>query len=466
MQKAVVLSLLAASCCALAQVDWPVYRGNPQRTGAQLREQNLSKESLGKFQLLWKRKLGDQPLTAPSILGRLISHRGFLELVFIADRAGDVFAIDDDLNRVLWTRHLPSAETCGSGTTGPMFPPLPGNTVDSDEDNPYAPRPVYVVAGDGKLYALNPMTGGDMTPPLNFVPPGAALSNLNYWNKVVYTTTSSRCGGAPEAVWALDTVHREVASYHAPDGAAVEDTGVTIGADGTVYALLKNARFEAGQESGGALVALTPKDLRLKDYFVAPGSASSGALAVLPWDRRELIVTSFDNRIVVLDANRIGGSNHHVVLNESSLTRHTGTGNGRTTIASGFAVSNVSATSARIYAAALRTASTGSASESSIVSFNVDNSAGRPSLQLSWITPWPGIASAPVVANGIVYTLTTQGSQTMLHALDATNGRQLYESENIINSRIAAGGLSLANGHLCFGTQEGTLYCFGLPIDL
>ena len=129
------------------------------------REQILSTASLNQLQLLWKRRLGEQALTAPAIVGRLITHHGFQELIFIANSAGDVFAIDDDLNRILWTRHLPrDAQSCGAGlTAAPVFPPLPHNAVDSDEDNPYAPRPVYVLSSDGRLYALNPMTGKDMS---------------------------------------------------------------------------------------------------------------------------------------------------------------------------------------------------------------------------------------------------------------------------------------------------------------
>ena len=72
------------------------------------------------------------------------------------------------------------------------------------------------------MYALNPMTGKDMSAPANFVPPNAKVSNLNYRDKVIYTTTSRGCG-APEAVWALDTATAAIASYHAPDGAMVSD---------------------------------------------------------------------------------------------------------------------------------------------------------------------------------------------------------------------------------------------------
>ena len=268
MKKILFLSaFIAAAGSTVAQVDWPVYRGNAQRTGAQRREQILRTTSLSQLQLLWKRGLGEQGLTAPAIVGRLITHRGFQELIFIANSAGDVFAIDDDLNRILWTRHLPqNAQPCGAGlTAAPVFPPLPHNAVDSDEDNPYAPRPVYVLSSDGRLYALNPMTGKDMSAPVNFVPPNAKVSNLNYRDKIIYTTTSRGCG-APEAVWALDTATATVASYRAADSATVSDAGVTIGADGTVYAVLRNGTSD--------IVALNPNDLNVKHSSSPPGPNS------------------------------------------------------------------------------------------------------------------------------------------------------------------------------------------------
>ena len=86
MKKILFLSaFIAAAGSTVAQVDWPVYRGNAQRTGAQRREQILRTTSLSQLQLLWKRGLGEQALTAPAIVGRLITHRGFQELIFIAN---------------------------------------------------------------------------------------------------------------------------------------------------------------------------------------------------------------------------------------------------------------------------------------------------------------------------------------------------------------------------------------------
>jgi len=427
MKKLLGLFVIAAAGCAVAQVDWPLYRGNPQRTGVQRHEQTLSSTSLSKLQLLWKRRFGEHPLTAPAILGRLITHRGFQELIFIANSAGDVFAVDADLNRILWTRHLSqNAQACGVGlTAGPIFPPLPGNAMDSDEDNPYAPRPVYVLSSDGKLYTLNPMTGGDSSAPVNFVPPNAKVSSLNYRNTVIYTTTVGGCGGVPDAVWALDITTATVASYRVPAGATVTDAGVTIGTDGTVYAVLRGATSE--------VVALNPKDLTVKNHYAAPRSAQLSGTAVFAWQGRD-VVAAYGRGVVLLDGKNIGEA--------QGVT------------AEGLAVSKSSTGKLWLYAAS----KTGG-----IVAFTVENNGNRPVLKRSWSSHMSA-AVGPVVANGVVYALSRQGSGMVLHALDALTGRTVYSSA--VDPATGASGLAVANGHVCFGVQNGMLYCFGLPIDL
>ena len=425
MKRALLLSLLAAVGCAVAQVDWPLYRGNSQRTGSQPHEQILSTASLGKFQLLWKRKLASQPLSAPSILGRLISHRGFLELVFIADRAGNVFAVDDDLNRVFWTRHLPSEGPCGPSITAPMFPPLPGNATDSDEDNPYAPRPVYVVAEAGKLYSLSPMTGDDMSTPRSFLPSNANVSHLNYWNKFVYATTSNQCGGAPDVISALDTRTGRISTFRAPGQNTFSDSGVTIANDGTVYAILQGATTE--------IIVLTP-GLSLKKRYPAPRGARLKGAAVFPLQGRDIVV-AFGDRLTLLGGEEIQEAADAVAVstNESGGTW--------------------------LYASSKR---------KGITAFMVSGGKNGPKLKRAWTWDAPGeVASAPVAANGVVYALSARGQQTALYALNAASGRPLYEgSGNAASSPVDPGALSIANGHVCFGTQDGTLYCFGLPVDL
>src|SRR5207302_905483 len=75
---------------------------------------------------------------------------------------------------------------------------------------------------------------------------------------------------------------------------------------------------------------------------------------------------------------------------------------------------------------------------------------------------------APVIANGIVFVLAG-GSKSVyatLYALDAATGKELFSSGDAVTSFVHSGGLGMANGHVCFGTFDNTLYCFGLPIEI
>jgi outer membrane protein assembly factor BamB len=76
--------------------------------------------------------------------------------------------------------------------------------------------------------------------------------------------------------------------------------------------------------------------------------------------------------------------------------------------------------------------------------------------------------SAPVIANGVVYVLSagSSGANAILYAFEAVSGKELYSSGQQVNSFARSSGLAVANGHVCFGTSDNTLYCFGLPIDL
>ena len=81
----------------------------------------------------------------------------------------------------------------------------------------------------------------------------------------------------------------------------------------------------------------------------------------------------------------------------------------------------------------------------------------------------------PVVANGVVYALQTgtnatetrsagkqPGVNTVLYALDAETGRQLYSSEKLIDSFTHFSEPVIAGGQVYVSTWDGKVYAFGL----
>jgi len=109
-------------------------------------------------------------------------------------------------------------------------------------------------------------------------------------------------------------------------------------------------------------------------------------------------------------------------------------------------------------------------SANGIRAFQVTGPKDQPTALLSWASRTLTAAGPPVVANGILYFLSTAVGGTSnhltLHALDALNGKELYSSGSIIASRSSSGNIALANGHVCFSADDGVLYCFGLPFEM
>src|SRR2546430_15669109 len=99
MCKILISSLLFAGLASPQgrPIDWPSYGGNAQRTGWEKSDIRITRDNVKDFQLVLKKKLDDEYLTPPSVIGLLISYRGFKELAMVAGGNNNVWAIDADL---------------------------------------------------------------------------------------------------------------------------------------------------------------------------------------------------------------------------------------------------------------------------------------------------------------------------------------------------------------------------------
>jgi len=137
-------------------------------------------------------------------------------------------------------------------------------------------------------------TGPNQFPPLPFVPANAKASALTVQDGIVYTTTSSSCGSAPDGVWAIDLNEAD------PNRLRLRPKALSpVSAD-----LLSAWMGPCYVQTSEALVALSPKDLKLKQSFTAPGGAS--APVVFAWNKKELVASvGKDGRLYLLDAERL-----------------------------------------------------------------------------------------------------------------------------------------------------------------
>ena len=292
-----LLGVLFSSAALYAQaLDWPTAAADPQRTGWEKTDLLITKEDVAKkFQLLWKISPKSSGLMAPVIVGRLIGYRGFKELAFIGGMDDSLYVQDVDMNRLYWqTRFVPPASsvaptaTCPGGMTAmPTLlpqslrrPARPGTAPATPPARPRptisfgGPRSLYVISSDGMFHRLNVANGNEAGMTFQVFPANSRVSTLNVHDGVIYATTSYGCGGAPNAVWAIDFSNPD------PSAAPVVNTlptggsnpagmgGPAIGTDGTIYVQTGDGPSDpANGKFANALLTLTPETLVPKGYF-------------------------------------------------------------------------------------------------------------------------------------------------------------------------------------------------------
>jgi hypothetical protein len=251
-----------------------------------------------------------------------------------------------------------------------------------------------------------------------------------------------------------------------------------------------------------AVLALTPKDLKVKDYFILPGKsvtaaslASSGITPmVFSWKRREYIAAGdTDGRLYLLDAKSLGGADHHKpVFQSDRIANRSRNYNGDGFRGAFSTWNNVDTQDRWIYAPvsgpldkSAKLPLVGAAPEiGSIAAFKIDGQKDQPELQPLWVSPDIPSPAPVVIANGIVFALSTgespraekkdgkpytaaereaMASHAVLYGLDALTGHQLYSSGNTVSTFSHSGGLAVANGRVYFTAHGNAVYCFGFP---
>jgi outer membrane protein assembly factor BamB len=470
MRRCSTLTAISLACAGMAHaqgrpIDWPFYGGDAQRTGWERRDSRITKENVKDFQLVLKRKFdnkskGPRSLTPPVILGNLISYRGFKELAFVAGAADNLWAIDADLDRMFWQKHLDSSKggkssplcSGSAGATPALIPPVnfAGGRPPRGAARPAAPqgprgilsgggfgaaRPIFALSSDGKLHVLNTSTGDDQSPALDFLPAGAKASSLTVSDGAIYTATSGGCGGAPDAVWAIDLSAPEphVASYPLDGGG-----GFALGSDGTVYV-----------QSANKLLALTPKDLKLKQSFASSGNLTP---VVFPYKGRDLIVSAGNGRLYLLDSE--------------SLTKLYET-EPLSTVWGGLSSWQDEDGTRWVYAPVW--------GRGAIVAFKVAESGGKPVLTQVWVSRNMSSPEPPVITSGLVFALAAgeytrderpkASTHATLYALDATTGKEMYSTGDQVTAPGNLTGMTVANGRVYFTTNDSTLYAFGIFLE-
>jgi outer membrane protein assembly factor BamB len=310
----------------------------------------------------------------------------------------------------------------------------------------FAPRALYVLASDGKLYRLDTSTGKDMTPPVDVMPAGAYVSNLNAAEGVIYATTSNGCGGAPNAVWAIDVSgdKPKVASLPTttPEG-FVGRNGVLLGSEDDVYAQTSNT-----------LQILSPKELKPQQAF-AGALGETSPVAFTYKDRDVIVTVGKTGSLYLLDTKSLNLPLYQTPPIAGEDSKIVGLATWET------------AEGTRWVLAAL------SGEKGSVVAFQLTEEADKPVLKQTWTSHELSMPETPVVANGVVFALSAGepgkkgklGGHATLFAFDGETGKEIYSTGDQVNAPANLSGITIANGRVYFSTTDSTLYGFGYYLE-
>ena len=306
--------------------------------------------------------------------------------------------------------------------------------------------------------------------PVQFLPANAHASGLILVDNVLYTSTTNDCGGAPNGVWAIDLSgpNKTLTSWKANGANVAGSTGPTIGADGTIYVATGDGASSSSSYAN-SVVALEPKTLKLRDYFTQPKADFSASPVVFQHKGKDLIAAAAkDGRLYLLNSTLPGGADHHTPLSSASLTT-----NGADFAPDALASWQDTDGTRWILVP----------TSSAVAAFKVVEQNGIPALHQGWISREMTSPLSPIIINNVVFALSSGeyrssgGSQmpaaqraqrskpAILYALDASTGKELWNSGATITSFVHNGGLSGGFGQVYVGAYDSTFYAFGFPIE-
>lgn len=364
----------------------------------------------------------------------------------------------------------------GRGAQGPGIPGAPETAGGGGLGRPSGV--VYALSSDGMLHVLGLPSGKDIQKPAPFVPANATWTDTIAVNTTLYATTAGSCGGAPNAVWAIDLASpdKPVVSWKSDGGPIVGR--LAFATDGTVYAAI-GPGTATGSGKVNAIVSLDPKTLQVKDWFTQAGVEFVTGPTIFKHDDRDVVAAATkDGRVILLNATSLGGSDHATALHASSALATGIAANALATWqemtiapppaaaaappagpAGGPAQPNITYGARWILAA----------TTTGVTALKLTDSGGSPSLQRGWTAQGLTGPETPIVVNGVVFALSSgrsataagRGTAAVLRAYDGTSGKELWTSGKAMTAPASPGSFWSALSQIYVGTNDGSLHAFG-----
>jgi outer membrane protein assembly factor BamB len=260
---------------------------------------------------------------------------------------------------------------------------------------------------------------------------------------------------------------------------------VVFASSGVLIAAIGPGKVTAGGYAN-AVVALDPKSLTLKDWFTQPGIEFAAAPIVFQQGSRDVVaITTRDGRLLLLDAESLGGADHATPLVASApLVRGQAS----------FAAQSPATWEDRSVQAAATGAATGASSGDAtrwlllpvagaltpppgatangpmltggVLAVKIVQEAGAFTIQPGWTSENIATPITPIIVNGVVFASSgAANAPARLHALDGQTGKALWQSGATMTAPVSGRSMWTGSGHVFLGTRDGTVYAFGFDME-
>ena len=492
-----------------AFADWLTFDHDSQRTGWAFEESTLKPETASQLTLKWRSKLDNaayslSALTAPVVASGVSTSHGLRNVVYVAGITGTVFALDAGTGDTLWTHPFKSIATPKKGGYQGTF--LCPNGITATPVIDKATEILYLIAPDGALVGLDLGSGKLRYGPVQFVAPFSKNWSLNLSHGFIYTVLSQGCGNGLSGFYSIDIrdahhpVVRQMLLSNTDTAGMWGRSGPVIGDNGRIYGSTADGHFDPAKgDYSNSVVSASLPDLLLNDYYLPPNwdylrrkdlDLGSSSPVYFGWRNRNLIASGSKESVVkLLDADALGGRDHQTALFTSPRL-----GNDKQVCCEGLGIWGAISTARDldgqtwIFVPLGGPPSTegfqfpianGDLSHGSVMAFKVvADAAQNPTLQPAWVAGNFDVPEPVVIANGIVFALSTgenavqHGGEekrllnthpAVLRALDATTGKELFNSGDAIKSWVHFSGLAVSDGSVFAVDHDSNVYCFGLP---
>jgi outer membrane protein assembly factor BamB len=531
----------ASMATAPAVNEWITWGYDQERTGWNRAETTLSPKTVAKLKPVWNTALGVpvdkfvlSTVTAPVLVAGVATPSGAKDILIVHGADDRLFALDAATGAKLWEKSFVNPDKARKPRTW-LCADTPNATPTIDK----ARGLVFFIPSDGKLRAVSLLDGAEKMTPVEFVAPFARAWSLNLIDNVIYSPSGRACGevsdqnspmfsaarsglrrtpagpmldaSAVQAADVSDLANPKVTRFYtsgARPAAPWGRGGVVAGAGGVFVETSDGLVDAAGGDYSESVLKLAPHATRLMDMFTPKvwrdnlqhdlsGSASP---VVFDFAGKTLLAVSQKESVLrILDAKKPGGADHMTPLWESPHLGNdakTGTDPSRgvwgaiTTYESGgrrfLYVPMYGEPSKESPVFPMRN---GETPNGRVMAFEVKNDGGKISAVPLWTSHDMIMPDPPVVANGVVFALSTGGqamqngakpgdprmtypvsavlrstpvSNMVLYAYDAVSGKKLWDSGKTMTDWVHFSEPVVAQGKVFLVTHDAHVIAFGL----